>query len=165
MDEVFIRIRGEQHHLWRAVDQHGPVLDILVQNRRNTKTAERFFRKLLRSYAAAERRTLPGVEHRQGRCLNNRVEASHQPTRRRDRQMQRFRSARHAPRVPSTHSRIHTQLQLRRHLLTAHEHRAARDAAFSAWREVAGDARSPQVRVLHDLQLAILLRPGLFTPT
>jgi putative transposase len=111
LDEVFIRIRGEQHYLWRAVDQNGTVLDILVQSRRNAKAAKRFFRKLLRglqyvprvivtdklkSYAAAKRQTLPGVEHRQSRYLNNRAEVSHQPTRRRERQMQRFRSPKRA---------------------------------------------------------------------
>ena len=91
LDEVFIRIRGEQHYLWRAVDQDGHVLDILVQSRRNAKAAQRFFRKLLKglqyvprvivtdklkSYAAAKRKILPGVEHRQSRYLNNRAEVS-----------------------------------------------------------------------------------------
>ncbi len=110
LDEVFLRSRGKMHYLWRAVDQHGNVLDILVQSRRNAKAAKRFFRKLLkglqyvprvivtdklRSYAAAKREVLPGVEHRQSRYLNNRAEVSHQPTRRRERQMQRFKSARH----------------------------------------------------------------------
>ena len=92
LDEVFLRIRGKVHYLWRAVDQHGVVLDILVQSRRNAKAAKRFFRKLLRglqyvprvlvidklrSYAAAKREVMPGVEHRQSRYLNNRAEVSH----------------------------------------------------------------------------------------
>ena len=126
MDEVFIRIRGEQHYLWRAVDQDGNVLDILVQSRRNAAAATRFFRKLLKglryvprvivtdklkSYAAAKRKILPRVEHRQSRYLNNRAEVSHQPTRRRERQMKRFKSARHAQRFLSTHSRIHNHFQ------------------------------------------------------
>ena len=87
LDEVFIRIRGKLHYLWRAIDQHGTVLDILVQSRRNAKAAKRFFKKLLkglqyvprvivtdklRSYGAAKRKILPGVEHRQSRYLNNR---------------------------------------------------------------------------------------------
>jgi putative transposase len=111
LDEVFIRIRGELHYLWRAVDQNGAVLDILVQQRRDTEAAKRFFRKLLagppdaprvivtdklKSYAAAKREILPRTEHRQSRYLNNRVEVSHQPTRRRERQMQRFKLARQA---------------------------------------------------------------------
>jgi putative transposase len=131
------------------------VLDILVQSRRNAKAAKRFFRKLLkglqyaprvivtdklRSYAAAKREILPGVEHRQSRYLNNRAEISHQPTRRRERQMQRFKSACHAQRFLSTHSRIHNHFQLRRHLISANEHRAARDVAFCTWRDVAGVA-------------------------
>ena len=138
LDEVFIRIRGKLHYLWRAVDQNGHVLDILVQSRRNTDAAKRFFRKLLRglqyvprvivtdklrSYAAAKREIIPGVEHRQSKYLNNRAEVSHQPTRRRERQMQRFKSPRHA-----------------QQFLSAHEHRAARDAAFHTWREVVGVA-------------------------
>ncbi len=155
LDEVFLRIRGKQHYLWRAVDQHGHVLDILVQSRRNGKAAKRFFRKLLkglqyvprviitdklRSYAAAKRDILPGVEHRQSRYLNNRAEVSHQPTRRRERQMQRFKSARHAQRFLSTHSRIHNHFQLRRNRLTASQHRSARDVAFRTWREITGVA-------------------------
>lgn len=155
MDEVFIRVRGKRHYLWRAVDQDGNVLDILVQSRRNAKAAKRFFRKLLRglqyvprvivtdklrSYAAAKREILPGVEHRRSRYLNNRAEVSHQPTRRRERQMQRFESARHAQRFLFTHGRIHNHFQLRRHRLSATDHRAARDVALRTWREVAGVA-------------------------
>ncbi len=155
LDEVFLRIQGRTHYLWRAVDQHGHVLDILLQSRHSAKAAKRFFRKLLkglqyvprvivtdklRSCAAAKREILPGIEHRQSRYLNNRAEVSHQPTRRRERQMQRFRSARHAQRFLYTHSRSHNHFQLRRHRLTANEHRAARDAVFHTWREAAGVA-------------------------
>lgn len=153
MDEVFIRIRGKLHYLRRAVDQDGHVLDILVQSRRNAKAAERFFRKLLkglqfiprvivtdklRSYAIAKRDILPGVEHRQSRYLNNRVEASHQPTRRRERHMKRFKSAHHAQRFLSTHCRIHNHFRLRRHFLSANQYRAARDEAFLIWQDVTG---------------------------
>ena len=153
LDEVFIRVQGELHYLWRSVDQDGHVLDILVQSRRNARAAKRFFRKLLRdlqyvprvivtdklrSYGAAKREILPGVVHRQSRYLNNRAEVSHQPTRRRERQMQRFKSARHAQRFLSVHARIHNHFQLRRHRLTATQHRAARDAAFRVWRDVTG---------------------------
>ena len=131
--------------------QDGHVLDILVQSRRNANAAKRFFRKLLRglqyvprvivtdklkSYAAAKRKTLPHVEHRKSKYLNNRIEVPLPSTRRRERQMQRFKSARHAQRFLSTHARIHNHFQLRRHRLTAVEHRAARDAAFRTWREV-----------------------------
>jgi putative transposase len=94
----------------------------------------------LRSYAAAKREILPGVKHRQSRYLNNRTEVSHQPTRRRERQMRRFKSPRHSKRLLSTHSRIHNHFQLRRHRLTADQYREVRSAAFSAWRDVTGTA-------------------------
>jgi len=151
----FIRIRGKLHYLRRAVDQDGNVLDILVQSRRSGKAAKRFFRKLLkgleyvlhvivtdklRSYPAAKGEILPGVEHRQSRYLNNRAEVSHQPTRRRERQMQRFKSARHAQRFLSNHSRIRNHFQLRRRLVSAGEYRIARDAAFRVWRDTVGVA-------------------------
>ena len=105
LDEVFLTINGRRHYLWRAVDQDGNVLDILVQPRRDAKAAKRFFRKLLkkqcacprvlvtdklRSYQAAHRAVMPSVEHRQSRYLNNRAENSHQPTRQRERAMKRF---------------------------------------------------------------------------
>ena len=154
---LFLRIGGKLRYLWRAVDQHGTMLDILVQSRRNTKAAKRFFKKLLkglqyvprvivtdklRSYGAAKRKILPGVEHRQSRYLNNQAEVSHQPTRRRERQIQRFKSARHAQQFLSSHGQIHNLFQLRRHRLSAVDHRAARDRAFQTWHDVAGIARA-----------------------
>ncbi len=116
MDEVFLTIGGESHYLWRAVDQDGNVLDILVQSRHNKKAAKRFFRKLLKglqyvprviitdklkSYAAAKREILPGVEHRQHKRLNNRAENSHQPTQLREKKMRKFTSAKQAQRFLS----------------------------------------------------------------
>ena len=113
LDEVFIRIQGELHYLWRAVDQDGVILDILVQSRRDGVAAKRFFKRLLKglqytprvlvtdklkSYGVAKRELLPDAEHRESRYLNNRVENSHRPTRRRERQMQRFKSKRQAKR-------------------------------------------------------------------
>ena len=107
LDEVFLKINGEQKYLWRAVDQDGTVLDILAHNRRDTTAARRFFRRLmqttcsvprvvvtdkLRSYGAAHREVMPFVEHRAHKGLNNRVENSHQPTRQRERAMRGFRS-------------------------------------------------------------------------
>ncbi len=109
LDEVFLKIKGRTHYLWRAVDQEGNVLDILVQSRRNKAAAKKFFRKLLKgceyvprvlitdklgSYGAAKRECLSGVEHRQSRYLNNRVENSHQPTRRRERVMPKVQVSR-----------------------------------------------------------------------
>jgi putative transposase len=102
LGEMFLTINGQRSYLWRAVDQDGNVLDILVQRRRDKAAAKRFFRKLLKglrciprviitdklaSYGAAKREILPGVEHRQHRCLNNRAENFHQPTRQRERRM------------------------------------------------------------------------------
>jgi putative transposase len=153
LDKVFVRIQGKLHYLWRAVDQHGNVLHVLVHSRRNTKAAKRFFRKLLKglcyvprvivtdklaSYAAAKREVLPGVEHRQSRYLNNCCEVSHQPTRRRERHMRRFRSAGHAQQFLATHSPIYNHFQLRRHHLSASEYRAARDRAFDSWLDATG---------------------------
>src|SRR5262245_16815293 len=107
LDEVFLTIRGERHYLWRAVDQDGHVLDILVQHQRNKKAAKKFFRKLLKglryvprvlitdklgSYGAAKREVLPSIELRHHRYLNNRPENSHQPTRQRERRMGRSKS-------------------------------------------------------------------------
>lgn len=106
-DEVFVKINGERHCLWRAVDQHGSVLDILVQSRRDAKTAKRFMAKLMkkqcrvprvlvtdkcRSYGPAHRHLMHSVEHRSHKGLNNRAENSHQPTRQRERAMKGFRS-------------------------------------------------------------------------
>jgi putative transposase len=115
LDEVFLPINKQRHYLWRAVDQDGHILDILVQRRRDKKAAKRFFRKLLkghtyvprviitdrlRSYEAAKREVLPSVEHRHHRYLNNRAENSHQPTRQRERRMQRFKSWGFLPNPP-----------------------------------------------------------------
>src|SRR5258707_7522071 len=115
LDEVVITIAGTKHWLWRAVDQHGIVLDVLVQSRRNAKAAKRLLRKLLKrqgqaprvmitdklaSYPAAKKDLIPGVEHRRHKGLNNRAENSHQPTRRRERQMQTVQIARTGAAVP-----------------------------------------------------------------
>jgi len=150
LDEVFIRIRGVLHYLWRAVDQHGVVLDILVQERRNGAAAKRFFKRLLhglkykprrlvtdglRSYGVAHRAVLPDVRHRTSRYLNNRAENSHRPTRRRERQMQRFKSPGHAQRFLSTHAMIYGHFRPRRHLMAAAGYRRARATAFRIWRQ------------------------------
>ena len=151
LDEVAIKIAGVQHRLWRAVDQNGMVLDVLVQSRRDKRAAERLPRKLLRrqcraprvmvtdklpSYGAAKKDLLPGVEHRQHKGLNNRAENSHQPTRRRERQMKRFKSPGQAQRFLSAHDQINNLFHLRRDHVTATEYRAARRRAFAIWAEV-----------------------------
>jgi putative transposase len=145
--QVYLRINGGLHYLWRAVDQHGVVLDILVQDRRNATAAKRFFKRLLaglrykpkrivtdglRSYGVARREVLPDVRHRTSRYLNNRAENSHRPTRRRERQMQRFKSPGQAQRFLSSHAMIHGHFRPRRHLMTAAQYRRARAKAFPA---------------------------------
>jgi putative transposase len=150
LDEVFIRIQGEVRYLWRAVDQDGIVLDILVQGRRDAGAAKRFFKRLLKglqyvprvlvtdklgSYGVAKRELLPEVEHRKSRYLNNRAENSHRPTRRRERQMQRFKSTRQAQHFLSAHAFIYGHFRPRRHRTTARTYRAARAKAFKVWNE------------------------------
>jgi putative transposase len=153
LDEVFLKINGVTHYLWRAVDQNGVVLDILVQPKRDRFAAIRFFRKLLRavgrtprvivtdklrSYGAAKRVVMPGVTHRQHRYLNNRAENSHQPTRERERRMRRFKSGRHAQRFVEVHGIIASHFRPRRHLLSAAEYRQFRSKRFRIWNQVTG---------------------------
>lgn len=152
LDEVVITMRGKKHWLWRAVDQDGFVLDVLVQNHRNTKAAKRLMRKLLkrqgstprvmitdklRSYGAAKREVMPGVEHRSHKGLNNRAENSHQPTRQRERVMKRFKSPAHLQRFLSTHDPIANLFQLPRHEMTSTQFREMRSLATQTWREIA----------------------------
>jgi putative transposase len=150
LDEVFLRINGVHHYLWRAVDQQGVVLDIFVQERRDAAAAKSFFKRLLaglrfkprrlvtdglRSYGVAQREVMPDVQHRTSRFLNNRAENSHRPTRRRERQMQRFKSPRQAQRLLSAHATIYGHFRPRRHLMTADQHRRARAKAFRIRRQ------------------------------
>jgi putative transposase len=155
LDEVFLTINGTRHYLWRAVDQEGHVLDILVQSRRNKKAAKKFFRKLLKgcqyvprviitdqlkSYGSAKRELLPSVEHRQHRYLNNRAENSHQPTRQRERRMQGFKSSGHAQRFLSAYGPIAQHFRPRRHRLPAPAYRQVIAQRFQMWHEVTGAA-------------------------
>jgi putative transposase len=154
MDEVVVSIAGKKHWLWRAVDQDGFVLDVLVQSRRDRKAARRLMRKLLkktaraprvmitdklRSYAAAKNDIGLSVEHRQHKGLNNRAENAHQPTRRREPVMKRFKSTRQARRFLSVHHQIANLFHLPR---PEHQPAAGRRAhlaqAFAAWANVAG---------------------------
>ena len=151
LDEVFIAINGQRHYLWRAVDQEGNVLDILVQSRRNKAAARKFFRRLLKdlayvprviitdklaSYGAARREVLPTVEHRQHKRLNNRAENSHQPMRERERRMRRFKSPGHAQRFLAASGPIAGHFRPRRHRLRAHDYRQLRAERFATWRAV-----------------------------
>jgi len=151
LDEVFATIKGRRYYLWRAVDQDGETLDILLQSRRNQRAAERFFRKLLKgegasprelvtdklsSYAAARRTTMPSVPHVTARRANNRAEGSHQPTRARERQMRGFKSPGSAQRFLAVHAVVGNLFRLGRHLLRAVHYREFRLRAFSVWQQV-----------------------------
>ncbi len=151
LDELFVNIQGQRQYLWRAVDQDGDVIDILVQPRRDRRAAERFFRRLLkgqgyeprrlvtdklRSYSAARRDTMPSVVHDTSRYANNRAEVSHQPTRQRERQMRRFKSPEQAQRFLSVHGIIQNLFRVGRHLVNSANHRTLRDRSFSVWRQV-----------------------------
>jgi putative transposase len=153
LDEVVIAIHGKKHWLWRAVDQDGLVLDALVQSRRDRRAAERRLRKIirnqaraprvmvtdkLRSYSAARDDMGMLFEHRQHKGLNNRAENSHQPTRRREPIMKRFKSTRHLQRFVSIHDPIANLFHLPRHSLSACEYWALRSEAMIVWNDVAG---------------------------
>ena len=153
LDEFVLLIRGKKHYLWRAVDQDGNVLDILVQSQRNKHAAKQFFRKLLKglhyvprviitdklkSYGAAKQEILPGVEHRQHKRLNNRAENAHLPTRLLEKKMRKFKSAKRAQHFLSAFGPIAGHFQPRRHLLNAQEYRATLQNRFLIWGKVTG---------------------------
>ena len=148
LDELFVTIQGRRQYLWRAVDQDGDVMDILVQSRRDRSAATRFFRKLLKaqgrvplrlitdkllSYRAAHRTVMPSVVHSTRQYDNNRAEVSHQPTRQREYQMRRFKSVGHAQRFSSVHGLVQNLFRVGRHLLRAVHHRVLRARSFRVW--------------------------------
>lgn len=148
LDEVFIKINGILHYLWRAVDQDGDELDILVQKRRNKRAVLKFFKKLLkgqqalplkivtdklRSYSAAKKETMPSVDHSTQEYENNRCELSHQSSRQQERQMRRFKSQGQAQRFLSCHGVVNNLYRLGRHLLRAKNYRTLRDRSFNEW--------------------------------
>ena len=148
---MFVGINGRLRYLWRAVDQHGNVLDVLVQSRRNAVSATRFFGKLVKglryvprvlvtdklgSYQVAHREFMSSVQHRRSRYLNNRAENSHQRTRQRERAMKRFKSSRHVQRFLSAFSGISAHFRPRRHLLSATQWRTEMADRFAVWRQV-----------------------------
>jgi putative transposase len=150
LDEVFLKINGRLHYLWRAVDQDGDVLDILVQSRRDKKAAKKFFRKLLKglryvprvlitdklkSYNSARADVMASVEHWQEKYQNNRAENSHQPTRLRERVMRRFKSAGHAQRFLSAFGIITSHFRVGRHFYRASAYRAVMKSRFATWEE------------------------------
>src|SRR6266403_2791076 len=150
LDEVFLKINGRAHYLWRAVDQDGDVLDILVQSRRDKKAAKKFLRKLLKglryvprviitdklkSYSSARVEVMPSVEHLQQKYQNNRAENSHQPTRLQEKLMRRFKSAGHAQRFLSVFGIITSFFRVGRHLYRANGYREVMKTRFAVWKE------------------------------
>ncbi len=150
LDEVFVKINGETHYLWRAVDHEGEVLESYVTKRRDRKAALKFLRKLmkrygqpnvivtdkLRSYGAAMKVIGNAQKQETGRWLNNRGENSHQPFRRRERAMQRFRSMRSLQKFASVHSSVHNHFNLERHLYSRANFKLNRAAALAEWRQL-----------------------------
>jgi putative transposase len=152
LDEMVVRIAGKHMYLWRAVDHEGEVLDMLVQRRRDTRAALRLMRKLLRklgfapkslttdklgSYRAAFRHLGLTCHHKQGLRKNNRAENSHQTVRRRERKMQRFKSARSAQRFLGIHAAVHNIFNLQRHLVSRSTLRTFRAEASAQWQTAA----------------------------
>src|SRR5271166_1960834 len=178
LDEVFVKINGVTHYLWRAVDQHGEVLDVLVQSRRNAVAAKRFFRKLLKglryvprvivtdklaSYQPAHRQLLPSVIHRRSKYLNNRAENSHQSTRIRERVMKRFASPGQAQRFLFAFSHIRQHFRPRRHLMSAPHWRIEMTNRFAVWDEITAPQRHEKplsANILRHLIHSHRLRPN-----
>jgi len=149
IDEVFVKIDGKQHYLWRAVDQDGEVVDVFLQRRRDGKAAKRFFKRLLkahrteprkivtdklRSYGVAHRDLIPDTIHDTSQYANNRSELSHQPTRVRERVMRRFKSMRQAQWFLAVHAAVYNLFNLGRHLVSAKNYRFFRLRAFASWK-------------------------------
>jgi putative transposase len=151
LDEVFIKINGVLHYLWRAVDQDGDEIDILVQKRKDKSAAMQFFIKLLKgqqvppikivtdklkSYSAARRKLMPSAEHFTKQYENNRCKLSHQPSRQQERQMRRFKSQGHAQRFLCCHGIVNNLFRLGRHLMKARNYRMFRERLFDEWDRV-----------------------------
>jgi putative transposase len=151
LDEMAVFIRGQQHWLWRAVDNEGEVLDFVVQRRRDAKVAAKLMKKLLkrygirpslvvtdklRSYRCASRNLGLGGVHRQGLRANNRAENSHQPVRRRERKMQRFKSVGSTQRFLVIHAATYNAFYHQRHLLRRSDYKHLRSGAFATWAQV-----------------------------
>lgn len=148
IDEVFVKINGKQHYLWRAVDQDGEVVDVYLQAKRDGSAAKRFFKRLLRahgseprkivtdklrSYGVAHRELVPETIHSTQQYENNRAERSHETTRVRERGMRKFKSVRQAQRFLGTHAAVSNLFNLGRHLVGAEHYRNLRTSAFTEW--------------------------------
>ena len=148
IDEVFVKIRGKPHYLWRAVDQDGEVVDVFLQVRREAEAAKRSFDRLLIVLGGEPRETVTdklgsyAVAHRElaldsildtSRHANNRAELSHQPTRVRERGMRRFKSTHQAQRFLGVHAAVYNLSNRGRHSISAMHYRECRQRAFASW--------------------------------
>ena len=148
IDEVFVKIQGHRHYLWRAVDQDGEVVDVFLQKRRDGKAAKRFFKRLLKnhkgeprrivtdklgSYRVAHRELIPEAIHDTTQYANNRAELSHELTRVRERGMRKFKSMEQAQRFLNAHAAVYNLFNLGRHLVSAENYRLFRQRAFAPW--------------------------------
>ena len=148
IEEVFVKIRGQRHYLWRAVDQDGEVIDVYLQKRSDGKAAKRFFKRLLnkhkdeprkivtdklRSYEVAHRELIPETIHDTTQYANNRCELSHEPIRVRERGMRKFKSMHQAQRFLGAHAAVYNLFNLGRHLVSAENYRYFRQRAFASW--------------------------------
>ena len=152
IDEVFIKIDGKQHYLWRAVDQDGEVVDVFLQKKRDGKAAKRFFKLMLkkhkgdprvivtdklRSSGVAHRELIPETVHNMVKYANNRAQLSHQPTRVREWGMRRFKSMKQAQRFLNVHAAVYNLFNLGRHLVSAVNYRYFRLRSFASWKNAA----------------------------
>ena len=168
-NEMFVGLRGEPYLLWRAVDEHGAELDILLQKRRDKAAAKRFFKRVLRSSpvprkivtdqlrsypaAKAEIPELASVKHvfvKAAARLNNRAENSHQPTRERERRMRGFRDPKRTQKFLSCFGPIRQHFALKRHLLRASLYRKQLAARFVAWCEFTEVTQAPSSGLLNE---------------
>lgn len=150
VDEVFVKINGETHYLWRAVDHEGEVLESYVTKKRDKSAALRFFKKTLKhhgktetivtdglkSYAAALRELGNLDRQEMGRWQNNRAESSHLPVRRRERAMLRFRQMKSLQKFASVHANVHNHFNSQRHLIDRQTYKAAGLAALAEWQNL-----------------------------
>ena len=150
LDEVFVKIRGERHYLWRAVDQEGEVLESYVTKTRDKQAALTFIKKALKRHGTPETITTDGLrsykaamttlgntgKQEVGRWANNRVENSHLPFRRRERAMPRFRQMKSLQKFASVHANVHNHFNLDRHLTDRQTYKTARSAALAEWQNL-----------------------------
>ncbi|MBT3832645.1 MAG: IS6 family transposase [Gammaproteobacteria bacterium] len=149
IDEIFIKIGGKQHYLWRAVDQDGEVVDVFLQKKRDGQAAKRFFKRILkkkkgdprkivtdklRSYGAAHRKLIAETIHSTEKYANNRAELSHQPTRVRERSIRKFKFMKQTQRFLSTHAAVYNFFNLGRHLVSAETYRLFRLCSLASWK-------------------------------